>query len=438
MRIALILILATLEAQPQIPGQFNPAGKMAFPRSGHTATLLPDGRVFFAGGICPGTDSCQTSTEIFDPTTGVSVASGMLEQPRKDHLAILEPDGRVLLIGGGTLELFDPPSGRSAILDWKVTPRLRGQAHRLGDGNLLLACGLEYSAEILNIRDGSLQRIGSSVMAPFCLASAALPGDKLFFASQDMALFLLDRTTTAWKYSRSKSYYDWDYLLGRSSTLLPNGRVLVAGGTGRTHIAWQPAPIFELFDPDSVSQTDSFLLSSRQYHADCLSPDGLILSGGSAIPEEIPLETSLFFPGVASAEIIRLDGSRTERRLDLLRPRFRHTCTLLNDGSVLLAGGESSGELERYIPIEQWPELRIAAALPVASGKALELYVTGPLPDSKILPDVSVGGLPATVLYSSPRQINVQVPEGLPAGAEASVVFRYLERVSNSVSIRLQ
>jgi hypothetical protein len=216
---------------------------------------------------------------------------------------------------------------------------------------------------------------------------------------------------------------------------LPNGKVIVAGGTGKTYFGWQPAPIFELFDPEAVSQAESFLLSSRQFHAACLSPDGLILSGGSAAAEEISLETTLLLPAIGSAELIRLDGAATERRLTMLRPRLRHTCTLLNDGSVLLAGGESSGDLERYYPEKQWPTLRIAAAVPVANGQAIELYASGILEDSKLPPLVWINNQPAPVLYFGPSQINVFVPERLRNQPRYEIRFEYLDRISDPIRI---
>lgn len=84
------------------------AAPMMQPRSDHTLTLLPDGRVLAAGGQLLPTDlSDQTSehavlstTELFDPATLSWMPGPSLAEARFRHTATLLPDGRVLFIGG--------------------------------------------------------------------------------------------------------------------------------------------------------------------------------------------------------------------------------------------------------------------------------------------------------------------------------------------------
>src|SRR4051812_16642878 len=55
---------------------FDNTGSLATARSGHTATLLPDGKVLVAGG------SGGTSTELYNPANGTWTATGSLGTPR--------------------------------------------------------------------------------------------------------------------------------------------------------------------------------------------------------------------------------------------------------------------------------------------------------------------------------------------------------------------
>ena len=80
-------------------------------RSGHSATLLPNGHVLVAGG------SGSTSAELYDPGTGTWTNTGSMNTLRSSHSATLLPNGLVLVAGGGTnnftpsvpaAELYDP------------------------------------------------------------------------------------------------------------------------------------------------------------------------------------------------------------------------------------------------------------------------------------------------------------------------------------------
>ncbi len=83
-------------------GTWTPTDDLSQPSAGHSLTLLPDGRVLAAGGVHPVQidSSIYSTTEIFDPSTNSWSPGPELAEPRTNHSATLLPDGRVLLIGG--------------------------------------------------------------------------------------------------------------------------------------------------------------------------------------------------------------------------------------------------------------------------------------------------------------------------------------------------
>lgn len=72
-------------------------GSMATPRSGHTATLVPDGRVLVVGGL---NGTALASCEWYEPATGQFSPAPVLPEARSSHSALLLSDGRVLVVGG--------------------------------------------------------------------------------------------------------------------------------------------------------------------------------------------------------------------------------------------------------------------------------------------------------------------------------------------------
>src|SRR5260370_28705919 len=92
---------------------------MLEPRSGHTATLLPSGKVLFAGGMRRNQDFYK-SAELYDPATHKFQPTGEMNQRRVGHIAVLLGSGKVLIAGGwvgmgGTdsAELYAAATGKS-------------------------------------------------------------------------------------------------------------------------------------------------------------------------------------------------------------------------------------------------------------------------------------------------------------------------------------
>jgi hypothetical protein len=94
---------------------------MAFPRTQHNLTLLPDGSVLATGGARKSNvfdlSTAVYAAELWSPTTETWTTMASMSRPRMYHsTALLLPDGRVLTAGGGrfgpneaSAQIFSPP-----------------------------------------------------------------------------------------------------------------------------------------------------------------------------------------------------------------------------------------------------------------------------------------------------------------------------------------
>ena len=156
-------------------GRFSPTGSMEFPRAGHTATLLSDGRVLVAGGGSTASGGF-TSAELYDPATGTFSATGSMADARIYHAATLLSDGRVLVTGGGgnyvtraflaSAELYDPANGTFSATGSMTDTRTYHAATLLTDGRVLVTGGFGAiaplaSAELYDPQTGTFSPAGA-------------------------------------------------------------------------------------------------------------------------------------------------------------------------------------------------------------------------------------------------------------------------------------
>jgi hypothetical protein len=138
-------------------------------RALHTATMLPDGRIFFAGGYnrqaTP--NPFTTTTEIFEPVGFTFRSAYPLSQGRAYHQATLNGDGKVLITGGfdgydaldngdtvsepfpsrnrgvlRSVELYDPVADHTAYIGLSPERRMMHTTTLMGDGGITMLGGI--------------------------------------------------------------------------------------------------------------------------------------------------------------------------------------------------------------------------------------------------------------------------------------------------------
>jgi hypothetical protein len=119
-----------------------------------------------------------------------------------------------------------------------------------------------------------------------------------------------------------------------TATLLPSGKVLIAGGGRYDHSGELSST--ELYDPSSNTWSSAAsLVTARVGHTASLLHSGKVLIAGGSGDF-----------GFARAELYGPSSNTWSSAADLKMPRASHTATLLPSGTVLVAGGVgNTGEL---------------------------------------------------------------------------------------------
>ncbi|WP_438029549.1 kelch repeat-containing protein [Sorangium sp. So ce233] len=372
---------------------------MSTGREGHTATPLPDGRVLVAGGMDID-GSILDSAEIFDPVSDTWLPAERMHTARTFHTATQLPDGSVLITGGfggapdeswlASAELFDPAAGTWTPLDSMLVARDSHTATPLGGGRVLVAGGanqesaMTRSAEVLDLASGAWSPVGDMLTARTAHIAVPLPGGEVMVAggmlhvepggiSTLSSAEVFDPATNTWRSIQPMI----DDRSSSTATVLPDGRVLVAGGDRHDVIDgvghWSTIDSAEVFDPVSGMWSPIPPMRAARYgHTASLLADGrvLVAGGGGARPT------------LDSAEVFDPASGVWRSVAPMVNARILHTASPLPHGRVLVAGGARDGSLASVEVFD--PASSVWSPADDMGNARHELSMT-PLPDGRVL-----------------------------------------------------
>ena len=367
-------------------GQWRTLPNMTTPRTGHTATLLPDGRVLVVGG--KDFQDYHNTAEIFDPAANDGIGAwrttAPMNAPRASHTATLLPTGQVLVIGGfsaprikeqiiptthRTVEIYDP-AGNGGQGSWTLlaplqVPRSSLISIPLPNGKIVVvgAGPDEKGGRTIELYDpaadqgrGASQVIGEVTgMPPIATATRLSTGQILVVGvwnystgcphrARLVTLSPDQRRATSVPVSATLD------LCHPTVTRLPNGKILLAGMSSRVRDPEDipGTPVVFLYDPTlSPKKTwmtippppegpqiyDSWPFhATRSYHSATWLPTGMVLFIGTDAVD-------LFDPAVRPP-------ANPWRITDHTFARWGHTATSLPNGTVLVVGGERASHLD--------------------------------------------------------------------------------------------
>lgn len=297
-------------------GTWTSASPMAARGSGFTLTALPDGRVLRAGGYGTG-QTPLASAELFDPGTGTWTSTPAMSTARAGHSAVLLADGDVLVAGGtsatsagpsvvASAELYRPSTGQWTAVPPMATARTGHLAVRLLDERVVVAGGNDGSAGLTSaeryVPDG--------------------PG--------------WDSTGSMTTVRHSKD------VCCPAAALLPDGHVLVAGGSGPHGEVLSSA---EVYDGGTWQATGNLVFGRDAGFAMVPLLDGRVLLAGGRDD----------WGALFCAELYDYVTGTWTRTNDMHFPRVYAAAALLADGRVLMAGGSQAGSsmlwVEAFSPV---------------------------------------------------------------------------------------
>lgn len=286
--------------------------------SGHS--FLPDGRLFVSGGQANANSDGLANAELYDPytdewiaapnmnarrwyPTNTTLASGDVLTVAGQYNGTMNPDGTFPKIQNKLPQIYDPDTNTwRNLTDAQLQLPLYPYMYQAPDGRVFQAGPSTTTRYLDTSGTGAWQTLGDSVYGYRDYGSSVMyaPGKILILGgshdytdavTNDAEVINLNDPTPKWRVVDSMEFARKQV----NSTILPDGTVLVTGGTGATGFNNSLGAVFaaEIWDP--VTEQFTTLASAqvvRQYHSTALLlPDGRVFVGAAGIRPTVPTAT---------------------------------------------------------------------------------------------------------------------------------------------------
>jgi len=332
-------------------GKFTPAkGKLNVAREQHVSIRLGNGKILIAGGY---DNHYLIAAELYDPSTGTFTATeNEMGTARSNAAGVMLQGGSILIVGGyngaylQTTETYDPASDSFAFSGTMNQARTDAVVTVLNTGTALITGGFNgsflSSAELYDPASRTFTVTTGAMSSSRRYQAATLLADGKVLVTggcteQESSTNICD------KFLSSAEIYDpgtdkftdtgtmTSARMNHTATLLPSGKVLIAGGTNGIN----PLDSAEIYDPatGTFTATGKLGVARSQHTATSISNGKVLIAGGTS-------GTYL-----ASAEIFDPQTGSFTTASPMSAPRFQHAATALADGKVLLTGGQNKNLL---------------------------------------------------------------------------------------------
>lgn len=301
------------------------------------AAVIPQGLIFGEGNPLDASWSVQEG-----PAGGTVTSSGMYTAPPVSgtYHVIATNKADPTKTGTATVRVIQSGPGFASTASL-LTDRFGFTATLLLDGRVLVAAGgtrasdggtnVIGDAELYDPVDGMFHRSSSSSSLRIFHSASLLPNGKVLLAggvviSSSSATTLntaeiYDPSTDSFASTGQMTYARQ----GHTMTLLRNGKVLVTAGKSNTFLA--STEIYDLSTGQFAATGN--LITARKGHTATLLPDGRVLIAGGEGASGALANVELFDP---ATNTFTYAGTMSA-------PRDLHTATLIGNGKVLIAGG---------------------------------------------------------------------------------------------------
>lgn len=290
-----------------------------------------------------------------------AIATGFASAPsmnviRSDHTATLLPNGKVLVAGGGgspngnvtSTEIYDPVANTWALSGSMAVPRGQFAATLLPNGKVLVVGGTTNpkftpfytdTAELFNPATNSWSSAGKMSTPRRSETVTLLPSGKVLVAGGDSGITgkvlssveIYDPTANTWSQTRSMAVAR----TGHTATLLTNGKVLIVGGFGATYLNSA-----ELYDPVTETWSSAGTTNtSYSSHTATMLPSGKVLvAGGNSTTSGADIYDPVLNTWTAATPQATV--------------HHYHVATLLPNGTAIVIGGDPnfSPQAQSYDP----------------------------------------------------------------------------------------